>query len=292
MNKFRKGISISLSLIIMLSLFILPNGVFADKSNEQYAPGFDTKGELVKFLKENQVSEEKQEVLIDKLAKNQLWDSYKPEKRDAIPKNFYNFDPKDGSQTRYYRFEDGSFIKIENILNDSIEIDGSEKNNKFLREKIKDEELLNKIFSHNPKKSNELENIQIPSAREMTTYGVSYGTGYAWYYDFKVSKTVGTMYASMYTEFVLVNGGDDYIVTSGVYGPQVSGFGELGQMPTVEVVRQQEDSYFSRRAIANSHWYVNYPISTPWGGSTAAGTYYLWIGVGSNTYSVSDTLPY
>ncbi|KXG76722.1 hypothetical protein AN619_08810 [Thermotalea metallivorans] len=116
-------------------LFIFPNNAFADNNNSQYAPGFTTKGELIKFLKENNVPKDKQEVLIEKLENNQLWDVYDPEKRKAVPDDFYVFNPEEGNQTRYYRFEDGSFIKIENTLNDSIKIDGSEKNNKLLKEK-------------------------------------------------------------------------------------------------------------------------------------------------------------
>lgn len=62
--------------------------------------------------------------------------------------------------------------------------------------------------------------------------------------------------------------------------------------PVIEIVRIEEDRYSSRWALANCNWQVNYPINTPWGGSTLSGTKYLWIAVGENTYKVSDTLPY
>lgn len=292
MNKIKKNICLALSFIIMMSIFIIPNSTFAYEKNKQYAPGFSTKADLIKFLKENQVPKEKQEGLLNKIENNQVWDANNPEKQKSIPESFYIFDPKDGSQVRYYRFEDGSFIKIDNTLNEVIEIDGSEKSNKRLKEKVKDKNLLNKILSNQPNQANESKSISISSGSEFTTYGVSSGTGYSHYYDYKVSMWAGSMYASMITEFVVVNGGNDYLIPSGFYGPTASGFGELGQMPTIEIVRTTEDSSRSRWAIANSHWYVNYPISTPWGGSTASGTKYLWIGVGNNTYRVSDRLPY
>ncbi|KXG74647.1 hypothetical protein [Thermotalea metallivorans] len=147
-------------------------------------------------------------------------------------------------------------------------------------------------MSLNLNKSNESERKDVELESEIIPNGVEIGTGYAWYYDYKVSLRIGTMYASMITEFVIVNGGDDYLIPSGFYGPTATGFGELGQMPTIEIVREQENSSMSRWALANSNWYVNYPISTPWGGSTLSGTKYLWLGVGNNTYRVSDTLPY
>lgn len=292
MNKIKKNICLVLSFTILMSIFLVSNSAFAYSQNKPYVSGFDTKADLVKFLKENQVPKEKQEILIKKVENDELWDANNLEKRKSIPESFYIFDPKDGSQVRYYRFEDGSFIKINTTLNEVITIDGSEKSNKLLREKIEDKDLLSKILSNQRSKSNEPGNISIPSGSELTTYGVISGSGYAHYYDFKVSFSQGLLYASMYTEFVLVNGGNDYLIPGGFYGPVAYGFGSLGQMPEIEIVRQTEDSSMSRWALADSHWYVNYDISTPWGGSTVCGTKYLWIGVGNNTYEVSDRLPY
>lgn len=36
MNKIKKGISVSLSFIILMFLFIFPNNAFADNNNSQY----------------------------------------------------------------------------------------------------------------------------------------------------------------------------------------------------------------------------------------------------------------
>ncbi|MCL2320997.1 MAG: hypothetical protein FWC47_02695 [Oscillospiraceae bacterium] len=237
----------------------------------------ENKAEIIQYLNENGVSIEQQKTLIDKLENNQLWDASNPDKLSLVPENFYVFDPKTSDGIRYYRFEDGSFIKIEATPNAKIELNGTEESNQKLKEKVTNPEALAMLQAQNNPR----------------TRGYQTGTGYAWYYDYRVSYFVGvTMGASMYTEFVLVNGGNDYLVPTGFYGPTASGFGELGQMPTIQIVRQTEDSSTSRWAIANSNWYVNYPISTPWGGSTVAGTKYLWIGVGSDTFKVSDSLPY
>jgi hypothetical protein len=285
MSKVKKILGLALNVIVALSITTIPNVTFAKSNNSFYTNEFKSKGDLIQYLNENQVSKDDQKVLIEKLEKNQIWDVNNPEKRKDVPEDFYIFNPQMGSGDRYYRFNDGSFIKISVTQNHAIKIDGSEESKKALREHIKDENLLNKMESDVVQKNS-------TNGSGISPQGVEYGSGYAWYYDFKVEMTVGTQYASMITEFCLVQGGDDYLIPSGFMQPYVSGFGELGQMPTIQITRANEDSTNSRWALANSNWYCNYPISTPWGGSTLSGTKYLWIGVGSDSYRVSDRLPY
>ncbi|MGG0813045.1 hypothetical protein ABE142_10230 [Paenibacillus alvei] len=254
MSKLTRNVGYSLCFLMMFSLFLIPNASFAKAENSFYADGFKTKEDLIHYFQDNHVSNNEQKLLINKVENNQLWDVNNPEKLKEVPEDFYIFDPKNGSEKRYYRFEDGSFIKIETTQNNSKEINSSEES--------------------------------------LALRGVESGTGYSHYYDYKVELTKGGMYASMVTEFVLVNGGNDYLIPSGFFEPRATGFGELGQMPSIQIVRENEDSSLSRWALANSNWYVNYPISTPWGGSSLSGTKYLWIGVGNNSFKVSDSTPY
>lgn len=172
---------------VILSCFVFSSAMsfvtFAN--NHQSNGGFATREDLIQYLDENGVSLERQEILINKLEKNQDWDVYNPEKIKLIPEDFYIFDPTEGSQTRYYRFEDGSFIKIESIQNDCIDINGTDENMKKLRNKVNDQEILYKIES-------ELDEY-------LKLRGVSTGSGYAHYYDHRISYYMGTMSADMIT---------------------------------------------------------------------------------------------
>ncbi|SMF89832.1 hypothetical protein SAMN05661091_4799 [Paenibacillus uliginis N3/975] len=67
---------------------------------------------LEQFFVEHDVPEEHQNVLLKKISKDELWDAYKLELVQQIPADYYEFDPLEGEQSRYYRFEDGSFVMI------------------------------------------------------------------------------------------------------------------------------------------------------------------------------------
>ena len=243
-----------------------------------YDTRFETKEMLIQYLGDNGVSVEHQKILIDKLENHQLWDVYDPEKMKLVPEDFHIFDPLNGSDTRYHRFDDGSFLKIEAILNEKVEINDNKNNLEMLRNRISDDKILT-----------EIENTLTNTANSRTV--VNYPT-HSWFYDYKVSYAVGTMYASMITEFVVMLNGNSYLIPSGFFGADADGFGALGQRPAIEIVRQTEDRNNSRWALANAHWFVNHPINTPWGGITTAGMHYLWLGVGNGTFRVSSMLPY
>ena len=202
-----------------------------------------------------------------------MWDVCDEKKRKEIPNDFYVIDPKDGDIERYYRFPDGSFIKISCTQNDAIEIDGSEKNNKLLKEKIKDEELYQKIISKNPNKMMNSEDLEVSVNTIMT------GTGYAWYYDHRIELQIGVMSAEMITEFVLVDGADDYLIPSGFFGAEVSEFGTLEMDPVISIIREEEESDTSRWALADMHWFSSITLPTPWGGVTGSGVKHLYLGV-------------
>ncbi|WP_425449271.1 hypothetical protein [Dethiothermospora halolimnae] len=285
MERMKKRIILAMSLCMFLSLFTFPANVLAQ--NESYASGFETKEELIKFLNENGVPKSKQQILINKVEDNEKWDCYDREKLKFIPSSFYVFNPHDGSQTRYYRFEDGSFVKVETQLQDKIKIDGTKKSKDLLKKKIKDKKLLNKILLQNSKIT-ESNNSDMP----ISTYGYESGSGYAYYWDWKISKRVGSQSAWFYAEFCNVDKGADYIEPSGCYGGEVRGFGKISDKE-ITVTREKEDTYRSRFALARLSWTANYDISTPWGGgSIGGGTFSLYLGVGNDTFYVNDRLPY
>lgn len=153
-----------------------------------------------------------------------------------------------------------------------------------LKEKIKDEALVNEIISSIP--STESDDSII---RPM---GYQAGSGYAWYWDWHIYKQVGWHSAWFYAEFVIINGGPDYIVPSGLHSPGVSGFGQISD-PTLICVREREEPAISRYALAEMRWVTNIDLDTPWGGATVKGsTCYLFLGVGGDHYYVDNELPY
>lgn len=264
--------------VFLMACFLLINVTYAQDLPKNNYHGFETKEKMIRNLEENNVSKEKILLLVEKTENNEPWDIDKQECIDSIPKDFYVFDPKEGSQERYYRFDDGSFVKISNEMLQEVELNIDNKTEQFLSRNM-EKNIASSIFL-------DLKNNGVsPSS-------VEHGTGYAHYYDFKVSHSVGAMYAEMYVEFYNIQNGNDEIISSGCYGPNAYGFGTLGQMPTIDIVRNKEDSARNRWALANANWYVNHRIDTMWGGSDLSGTYYLWLGVGNDRYVVSPRLPY
>lgn len=279
---FRK----SVACLCLISLILCMSLTSYASENNRYG-SFSSKQELEDYLAINRVDQKDIQNLIDKAEKGIPWDSGNEQELAKVPESFFVFDPLDGSEVRYFRFNDGSFIKIETIQNEAIDLDGSIETRTFLESKFADKEVVEELIESIGKSKQEVDD-----SADNGTRGVDHGTGYAWYYDHKVSYSNGICYAHMYTEFVIVQSQPDYITPSGFYGAHVSGFGELGQFPTFDFIRTKEDVEAGRWALANLHWYTNHPISTPWGGISGSATYYLWLGVGSNKYRVSPTLPY
>lgn len=74
--------------------------------------------ETREFLEENGVPNDKIDVLLEKLENDELWDCYKKENLKDLPKDFNTLDLNEEGSVKYYRFEDGSFIKNEFIKNE------------------------------------------------------------------------------------------------------------------------------------------------------------------------------
>lgn len=268
-----------ISVVLVLTMF---STIFAYADNGDSISKADLKdqAQLERYFDENGVPSDKQEILMDKVKNNELWDCYDQSKLDQIPEDFKEFDPGEGSQEKYYRFEDGSFIKVEAVLNQKIAIDNTDKSRKEIKEKIKNKKALDQALSI----SQSLPTVQ-PN-------GVEYGTGYVHYYDYKIQKIVGTMKASYYAEFFIVQNGPDSIVDS-AYSPAATGFGSLSSMPEFTYVRLTEDVARSRYALMYSSWIVNYDLSTPWGGASVGGsTCFLYLAVGKDKFYVDNVLPY
>ena len=270
--------TLTLALVLLL-LFSFPAS-FAYESNgiENHTPAQN----IEQFLKSNDVPPQKIESLLEKHNTGVLWDCQEEGKLKMVPESFYIFDPSQGSETRYFRFEDGSFIKIQAEQLESKEIFGDSKSFEFLQSKGFSAKDSNEII--------ESAKLATKKSSEIGTKGVDHGTGYVWYYDHKVSYTSVGQYAEMYVDFVINQYAADKI--NSCKWPTVRGFGQLNGYPITQVDRPVEDTQMGRWALGSTTWVTNYSISTPWGGSTASGTYYLWLGVGNNSYRVGPSLPY
>ncbi|WP_158661053.1 hypothetical protein [Bacillus kwashiorkori] len=82
----------------------------AEESNF-YSGDFSSEKELISYLDTNQVPLDKINLLIYKSNNGIIWDCNDPEKQKQIPSSFYEFQVDEYTE-KYFRFEDGSFIKI------------------------------------------------------------------------------------------------------------------------------------------------------------------------------------
>lgn len=257
--------------IMFFSMALSFNNVSASsiqESNTSEGYNQDVNGvkdiDLDKFFSDNNVPEEKQSILLEKVEKNELWDAYKPESLDQLPDDFYAFNYFDGSQTKYIRFDDGSFISV------SVQEGGS------------------KLVT-----SNDQELLGI-SPRGSWNHG-----DYIDVWDYKVSKAVGTASASYYADFEIGLPGYRVSKITNLYGANASGFGVTGT-PTTEIVRQYEDATKSRSALARSYWFSQANLSFSWEYGVAGGgmettvgtTCSLWLAVVGGQVFVDSKLPY
>lgn len=219
---------------------------------------------LEEYFRENHVPTEKQSILLEKIENYELWDVYKAENLEKVPSDFFKFNYFDGDQTRYYRFEDGSFISI-----------GVEKGG----EKYVSEDKLDP-------------NVIIP-------FGSWNHGDYIDVWDYKVQKIVGTASATFYADFEVGLPGFRASKITNLYGANASGFGVTGT-PSTEIVRATEDTTRSRSALARSYWYSQADLSFSWeygfasGGSntTIGTTCSLWLAVVNGSIYVDSKLPY
>ncbi|RCX18519.1 hypothetical protein DFP94_10651 [Fontibacillus phaseoli] len=223
--------------------------------------------DLNKYFEDNNIPAEKQTILLSKVENNELWDAYKPESLSLLPDDFYSFNFFDGSQTKYYRFDDGSFMSVGVEVGGSQLVKGDHANKG-------DSSLISPLGSWN--------------------HG-----DYIDVWDYKVSKAVGTASAYYYADFEVGLPGTRKSRITNLYGANASGFGVTGT-PSTEIVREYEDPGRSRSALARSYWYSQANLSFSWeygvvggGAETTIGTTCsLWLGVINGQIFVDSRVPY
>lgn len=238
--------------------------VSAAENEKNGFEGFQSEEELIDYLKDNEVPNNKIEILVEKSKSGIEWDAYKTEKQDLIPASFYEFDLiNDDTEERYYRFDDGSFVKVY--------VGGGQK-----------QEVNN-------------------SQSDLTPQGVvsdSFGTMYR---NYKVQKSVGTTHAYFYANFYVPRYGASMIYTyensSGLYnspyGEGISGFGATGN-PEKIMVRDVE--YNGNAALFRLKWFTQATVSGSWAGvsgsASVGSTCNLYLALVNHKVYIASELPF
>lgn len=232
--KIKKIVSL---LLIMTMVFSTSINVSA-KNNTNDFGGFKSESDLINYLKDNGVPSDKQEILSNKLKDGIIWDCYNAEKVKQIPKSFSWFDAPDKIQEKYFRFEDGSFIKVS--------VGGGK---------------IIKNFNPNHHQSG----IGIKSVT-LDQFG-------ALYVNRKISKTIGRTNAYFYANFYLARPGfgPSKIYTSknsngrynSPFGEGITGFGVTAN-PTKDMIREVENTSNSQAALFRLLWFNQVTVSSGW----------------------------
>lgn len=266
--KAKKILSLLLIITMLLSTMVL--NVSASDNNYDELGGFKSEAELMEYFTDNSVPTSKQEILINKLQNRIAWDCYNPEKVKLVPEDFSWFEAPDKVQEKYFRFEDGSFIKVS--------IGGGET-----------------IKNYSPDQF---------STRTVTTD--PYGSLYV---NHKVSKTVGLTNAYFYANFYVARPGFGsskiytYDNSSGRYnapfGEGITGFGVTAS-PTKVMIREVENTSTSQAAMFRLVWFNQVTVSASWtigiagGGGTApiGSTCSLYLALINGRVYIDSGLPF
>lgn len=217
--------------------------------------------QIEKFYEENDIPEEKQKLLTEKLENGIQWDSSNPEKLKEVPDDFSYLKNNDISQSKTYIFDDGSIIKI------SVE----------------------------PVETTTIPEIAPLKAGEATTD--SFGT---FYHSCRFSRTYGGVTASVVLSAYRNNYGASTIYTvknsENLYNDPTelytSGFGN-GVVPTGKVIRDKE--YNGNAALYSMTWQNTKTLSASWrkiGGSTSVGsTQFLHVAFVNSNVFIDSELP-
>ena len=272
MKRTRKVVISVLMASVFLGTSFNTSMVKADQ-NIKNIKSFETKEQYTEFFNENNVPKDKQTVLLEKLNKDILWDAYNPEKVEEIPESFNTFsidDPLDN--VRYYRFEDGSFIKIKTTPSEET---------KQMR------------------KAEEVPALMALSGGMVVNSVVSDSFG-AQYTDHMVEKWVGTAHAGFRSTFYIAR----YDVSNFNGGPSwdqyATGLGCSGA-PMIQNVRDREEiaSPYNRAAMRRIYWQASMSVSVGWktkditlGATITIGTTMsLYLALVNHSYYVDSQLP-
>lgn len=225
--------------------------------------------ELDKLFDENNVPDDKREVLISKLENGVLWDCYDDTKLKSVPEDFSNIDISELGREKVFRFEDGSFMSI----------------------------------SVAPGENSEVQRNVLPITQDgaVETSDISergYGNTYV---NYLVKRHVGGQKAYFYASFFVSDYNSSMIYTSansnGVYnspfGDGVEGFGTTGNA-SMKTIRDRES--YGQAAMHRMFWYTQVTVGGDWGGVngsiTAGGTCNLYLGLTNSTISITSKVPF
>lgn len=260
-------------MLLVMIIAILTTGTnISANVNNNYLGEFSNKRKLIQFFQKNHVPSEKQQILIDKLKNGILWDCYNQEKIKLIPENFYYLDMKDNGKEKYFRFEDGSFIKV------SI---GGER----------------KVENHN-------EDISRRKINNSYVITDSYGSLYV---NYKVMKQVGSLKVWFYANFYVARPGFGFSkiytyensngIYSEPYGENIKGFGVV-TMTHREMIREVEYPSTDQSAMFRLTWCNQRNIGSEWvssndrGESISIGSYSLYLAIIRGHVYIDSKLPF
>lgn len=273
MKKTRKMVISMLMASIFLGTSFSTSMVKAE-SNIKNIKSFETKEQYTEFFNENKVPKDKQNVLLEKLDKDILWDAYNPEKVGEIPESFNTFsidDPVDN--VRYYRFEDGSFIKIKTTASEET---------KQMR------------------KAEEAPAQTLLSGDIVANSVVSDSFG-AQYTDHMVEKWVGTAHAGFRSTFYIARYDVSNFNGNPSWDQYATGLGCSGTPSIQTGTRDREEVAFpnNRAAIRRIYWQSTASVSVSWktkditlGTTIPVGTTMsLYLALVNHSYYVDSELP-
>lgn len=255
--KIRKFLSVTLSMLLLSSTVVMAEPI------EEKVTYDKTRTE--NFLENNNFTEEQKETLRKKIENNELLDCYKEENLANIPDDFNHFDLSDGSQSKKYYFEDGSFIEISfaPASEDSKKIE-------ITKDNIENFSMIDEPLATST--TNDL------SIRPLGVISDSYGTLYT---NYKVYRQVGDQSAFFYGNFYQSRYGnsriyetDDGYGYNSPFGEQADGFG-IDAYPVKEMIRAVESRSTSQGAIFRLKWLTTATVSGGWShlsGSIPIGT--------------------
>ncbi|QAT41113.1 hypothetical protein [Clostridium sp. JN-9] len=266
------------SSILIASIFLatpFSTSIVKAEDNIKNIKTFETKEQYIQFFDQNNVPKEKQKVLLDKLDKNILWDAYNPDKVKEIPASFNTFDIDDPlDNIRYYRFEDGSFIKIETKASEKT------------KELRKNQENQKQKYSF----SGEI--------RPLSVISDSFGAQYT---DHMVTKTIGTNIVAGFRSTFYISRYDTSRFNGGPSWDQfASGLGCNGA-PSIQNIRDVEEiaAPYNRAAMRKIYWQANANLNVAWptkgitlGATIPVGTTMsLYLALVNHSYYVDSVLP-
>ncbi len=141
-----------------------------------YSPKDLLEGELVYiegFIDEYDVQLQLRDELVNKVRNDELWDSEKIEVIEEIKDASYEFSFEHESNSRPYRFDDGSFLVINTRIKETIDLDGSPRARDEIGKYLTSEDLVDEYADKGVIQVMEVELIMgLTNTRFDVTYGL------------------------------------------------------------------------------------------------------------------------